>query len=249
MLTMVAAPIARPSATLSAQAYHAIRRAILRREIAPGEKLNVRQLSERLSLSGTPIKEALLALSQEGLVTSLPRRGYFVPALDSAEQRELYLLRSVIEGLGARLAAQELAGNLETRLGDLLTQLERAAERADSEQYGQLDFELHQMIWEASQRPRLIKLAETLSGQIRLLMSRSNTLQGRLPSSLAEHRRIVAAIIRRDDAEAEREMRAHLDQAAQLMDQQADPPGPVEPKKSRSRPKTSPPTRRLHDAP
>ncbi|GAA4000464.1 GntR family transcriptional regulator [Deinococcus rubellus] len=246
MLNMVAAPIARSSATLSAQAYHAIRRAILRREIAPGEKLNVRQLSERLSLSGTPIKEALLALSQEGLVTSLPRRGYFVPALDSAEQRELYLLRSVIEGLGARLAAQELASDLETRLGHLLTQLERAAETEDIEQYGQLDFELHQAIWEASQSPRLIKLAETLSGQIRLLMSRSNTLQGRLPSSLAEHRRIVTAIVSRDEGEAEREMRAHLEQAAQLMNREADPPSPAEPQRSPSRPtepKPSPPRR------
>lgn len=222
MLHLAVLPIERPSATLSAQAYHAIRRAILRREIAAGQKLNVRELSERLSLSGTPIKEALLALSQEGLVTSLPRRGYFVPALDLAEQRELYLLRSVIEGLGARLAAQELASDLShdwaARLGDLLTQLERAAEAGDSEQYGQLDFELHQAIWEASQSPRLIKLAETLSGQIRLLMSRSNTLQGRLPSSLTEHRRIVAAILSGDASGAEREMRDHLEQTLHLMD-------------------------------
>ena len=110
-----------------------------------------------------------------------------------------------------------------------------------------MNFELHQAIWEASQSPRLIKLAETLSGQIRLLMSRSNTLQGRLPSSLAEHRRIVAAIVRRDEAEAEREMRAHLEQAAQLMTRQAAAPGPAQPTTSQSRPET--PTRRLKHAP
>ena len=220
MLKLAVSPIARPSATLSAQAYHAIRSAILRRDIAQGEKLNVRQLSERLSLSGTPVKEALLALSQEGLVTSLPRRGYFVPALSHTEQRELYLLRSVIEGLGARLAAQQLSAELAARLTDLLAQFASACELEDSELYGNLDFELHQVIWEASRSPRLIKLAETLSGQIRLLMSRSNTLQGRLPSSLTEHRRIVAALLAGDDAGAETEMRAHLEQAAQLMDKQ-----------------------------
>ncbi|AFZ69335.1 GntR family transcriptional regulator [Deinococcus peraridilitoris] len=223
MITLDARPVLRERSTLSAEAYTVIRAAILRRELHPGKKLNVRELSERLDLSATPVKEALLALSQEGLVLSIPRRGYFVPSIDSSEIMDLYLLRSVIEGLGARLATQHANHQTDHTLLDILGELDSAANTEHTEQYGNLDFRLHQTIWEASGSSRLIKTAETLSGQIRLLMSHSNELPNRLTTSIEEHQRIVDAILNRDAARAEQEMRHHLENAARLMSDS--PPG------------------------
>ncbi len=210
-------PIARAGTTLSTETYHAIRNVILEQQIRPGEKLNVRKLSQLLDLSGTPVKEALSALSQEGLVISIPRRGYFVPSLKPEEVQELYLLRSVIEGLGARLTAQRSTPETHQQLRLHLAALEKAAGKHSWEEYGQHDFELHQMIWNASQSPRLIKTAETLSGQIRLMISQSNLLPNRMASSKEEHRAIVEAIAAGDGVRAEDSMRRHLEHTAELM--------------------------------
>jgi DNA-binding GntR family transcriptional regulator len=203
--------------TLNREAYKALRKAILGRKLPPGSKLVVRVLAEELGLSPTPIKEALAALEREGLVQAIPHRGYFVSNPSPEDMREIYSLREVLEGLAARLAVEHNGKSLPRRLEKILVQQRKAAQAGDLEAYGDLDLEFHKTLWEASRNKRLLAVAESIDGQIRLLINSSAVIPGRLPLSLAEHEAVLEAVSRHDAEAAEAAMRAHVQRAREAL--------------------------------
>jgi DNA-binding GntR family transcriptional regulator len=199
--------------TLSQEAYRALRSAILDRRFPPGSKLVVRVLAEDLGLSPTPIKEALAALEREGLVVAVPHRGYRVPRITLQDAEELYALREVVEGLAAGLAAQRAADRLGAQLNGLLSRQRACARTGNVERYGDLDLAFHRCLREAAGSGRLARVAESFDGQIRMLISTSAKLPGRLTASLKEHVAIARAVKARNPAAAEAAMRHHVRQA------------------------------------
>lgn len=196
--------------TLSREAYRALRSAILERRLRPGRKLVVRVLAEEMGLSPTPIKAALAALEREGLVVGVPHHGYSVPEPTLADIEELYALREVVEGLAASLAAARAEAPLDAQLDHLLRQQRGCVAAGDVERYGDLDLAFHRALREAARNARLMRVAEAFNGQIRLLISTSARLPGRLATSMREHEAIVEAVRTRDPALAESAMRHHV---------------------------------------
>jgi DNA-binding GntR family transcriptional regulator len=203
--------------TLSREAYRALRSAILDRRLPAGRKLVVRVLSEDLGLSPTPIKEALAALEREGLVVAVPHRGYFVPEITPRDAEELYALREVVEGLAAGRAAQRVNERLTAQLDRLLERQRACVRNGDVQHYGDLDMAFHRLLRQASDNSRLARVAESFDGQIRLLISTSAQLPGRLSSSLQEHAAIVRALKAGDAQAAEAAMRHHVRQAGRAV--------------------------------
>ena len=203
--------------SLSREAYRALRSAILNRELAPGSKVSVRPLSEALGLSPTPIKEALLALEREGLVTAITNRGYYVPTFGAIDVPEIYELREALESLSARLAVRRGDPALPAKLNALLKEQRSCARHEDLEHYGDLDLEFHRALWEASGNRRLVQTAETLAGQLRLLISTSAIVPGRLDASLAEHGEIIDSVKEGKEARAARAMSKHVQRAGQAL--------------------------------
>ncbi len=204
--------------TLNREAYKALRQAILGRKIPPGRKLVVRVLAEDLGLSPTPVKEALSALEREGLVVAVPHRGYFVLEPGLEDVREIYSLREVLEGLAARLAVQNNGRTLLKKLERLFKKQCEAAEKRDIETYGDLDLAFHRCFWEASGSKRLLAAAETIDGQIRMLINSSAAIPGRLPKSRAEHEAILQAVRDKDLEAVEVAMRTHVRNAGQALE-------------------------------
>ncbi|GEM82454.1 GntR family transcriptional regulator [Meiothermus hypogaeus] len=204
--------------TLNREAYKALRQAILSRKIPPGQKLVVRVLAEDLGLSPTPVKEALSALEREGLVVAVPHRGYFVLEPSLEDVREIYSLREVLEGLAARLAVENDGKALLRRLERLFEKQGEAAEQGDIDTYGDLDLAFHRTIWEASGSKRLLATAETIDGQIRMLINSSAAIPGRLPLSRAEHKAILQAARDKDPEAAETAMRTHVRNAGRALE-------------------------------
>lgn len=199
--------------TLSREARRVLRSAILGRRLHAGQKLVVRVLAEDLGLSPTPVKEALAALEREGLVVAVPHRGYRVPTLTPHDIEELYALREVLEGLAAALAARQGDERCRAQLERLLARQRVCVKAGDVEGYGDLDLAFHRCMREASGNARLSRVAESFNGQIRMLISTSAQLPGRLPVSLQEHKAIVRAVKAQDPAAAEAAMRHHVQQA------------------------------------
>ncbi|AWR87311.1 GntR family transcriptional regulator [Meiothermus taiwanensis] len=204
--------------TLNREAYKALRQAILGRKIPPGQKLVVRVLAEELGLSPTPVKEALAALEREGLVVAVPHRGYFVLEPSLEDVREIYSLREVLEGLAARLAVENNGRALLRKLERLFEKQCEAAEQGDIEAYGDLDLAFHRTFWEAAGSKRLLATAETIDGQIRMLINSSAAIPGRLPQSRAEHQAILQAVRDKDPQAAETAMRTHVRNAGQALE-------------------------------
>src|SRR5437870_10914880 len=93
-----------------------IREAIIDGRVEPGRRLKEEELARELGISRTPVREALLILQAEGLVVGTPNRGAIVRAHDSDDLRDLYDLRALLEGHGARLAAARISDEEVERL-------------------------------------------------------------------------------------------------------------------------------------
>lgn len=202
---------------LSQQAYRELRSAILARRFDPGAKLVVRTLAEQLELSPTPVKEALTTLAKEGLVRSISHRGFFVAALDAGDVEEIFDIRELLEGLAVGLVAPRATPELVSRLSALIDRQTLVGREGDYERYGDLDMTFHRLIWQESGNGRLLEIAESLTGQVRLLISTSAKVPGRLERSLGEHRRIVHSIAERDAGGAREVMKEHVRNAGRAL--------------------------------
>jgi len=101
---------------LSARVYNQIKTLILCNEILPGQKLHHQQLSERLGVSRTPVREALTRLVQEGYVSFLPNRGFTCKEIRMQEAEELYELREALEAFAVEKAIANLTDAALARL-------------------------------------------------------------------------------------------------------------------------------------
>jgi len=179
--------------------------------LLPGERLREVDLSERLGVSRTPVREAIRQLEADGLVTHVPRQGATVRSLNYAEVMELYEMRAVLEGTAARLAARA-ASDVELDELDMLN--DRLAEAGTGPDAAQINRVFHATVLDAAKNRFLTKSMLSLQKAL-LILGPSQLLDGdRAKAAVAEHRRIMAALKARDGALAETEMRAHI-QAAQ----------------------------------
>src|ERR671918_1235958 len=111
---------ARGSENLSARVYSQIKNLILCNEVLPGQKLHHQDLSERLGVSRTPVREALTRLVQEGYVSFLPNRGFTCKEIRMQEAEELYELREALEAFALEKAIATLT---DQALHDLRTKM------------------------------------------------------------------------------------------------------------------------------
>ncbi|NOD64419.1 MULTISPECIES: GntR family transcriptional regulator [unclassified Ruegeria] len=181
--------------------------------LLPGDRLREIELSERLGVSRTPVREAIRQLEADGLVTHVPRQGATVRSLDYAEVMELYEMRAVLEGTAARLAARA-ASDIELDELDILN--DRLAEAGTGPDAAQINRVFHATLLDATKNRFLAKSMLSLQKAL-LILGPSQLLDSeRAAAAVTEHRRIMAALKARDGASAETEMRAHI-QAAQRM--------------------------------
>jgi DNA-binding GntR family transcriptional regulator len=200
----------RSRTTLSEHAHDTLRDLIVRGEMAPGTRLSEPELTQRLGLGRTPLREALLRLVQDGLVAIYPQSGSFVTPIDLTQIEEAQFVRERLEcGIIRRVAVQAdkraLAG-----LRQLLQRQEQAAGDDDAEQFHQLDEALHESFCAIAGWPdvwRLIHRSKVHLDRVRRL---SLPLAGHMPHLIAQHRAIVDAVETQDADGAEAAMRGHL---------------------------------------
>ncbi len=181
--------------------------------LLPGDRLREIELSERLGVSRTPIREAIRQLEADGLVTHVPRLGATVRSLDYAEVMELYEMRAVLEGTAARLAARAAS---DVELDELEVLNVRLAEAGTGLDAARINRIFHATLLDAAKNRFLAKSMLSLQKAL-LILGPSQLLDSdRTETAVAEHRHIMAALKSRDGAAAETEMRAHI-QAAQRM--------------------------------
>ena len=196
--------------TTAADAYDAIRARILSGAIAPGDRLREIALADEMGLSRTPVREAMRRLEQDGLVEHVPHRGAIVRTLDPQQVTELYLIREVLEGTAARLAAQQASAAEVEALRALLATQPGEAEDAGGVEASRRNAVFHRAIRDAAHNRFLLRAMEGVTASLALLGPTTLGMPGRIPEAAAEHAAILEAIAGRDGDAAEAAARAHI---------------------------------------
>ncbi len=208
--------------TRADEAFDCLQTAIVKGELAPGEKIGEVELCERFNLTRGPLREALGRLESRGLLVRRPHAGVKVVSVSAQELLELYHIREVMEGLAARQAAQRMTDQEISDLQVTLDSHEALIEEARGQAYYQAegDYDFHYRIATGS---RNTKLAQMLLGDlyymVRMYRYRLSTSSGRPHRALGEHRRIVEAIAQRDGQLAEILMKRHINAARENIEQ------------------------------
>lgn len=198
------------------RAYRELKFRILEGRLPPGTTLLETEVAALLSMSRTPIREALIKLDEEGLVRVRPRHGVTVRSQSLDDLAEIYEVFSALEVVAARLLARRGLSEAEIeRLNGLMAQMERATKRDDIAQWSQLDDNFHSEIVALCGNSRLqTTLRQYWDQQYRARMA-IVPLRPRPSQSDEEHRAIVAAIAAGNCDEAGRLHQMHRDRTDQ----------------------------------
>ena len=189
--------------------------AILSGKIAPGTRLREETLAEEFSVSRTPIREALIALSANGLVVVEPNRGSTVLQLTASDVAEVYHLRALLESESAALAARRSTRETAELLAKACDRMAELHAAPASEQLAADTF-FHYTIAEASGSPRLHALVRQVSAIPEAYRSSLPYTSGDMTEAERQHRAIAAAIGAHSQAEARELMRSHVAWAGRL---------------------------------
>ena len=176
----------------------------------PGNRLVESELAERFGVSRTPIREALQRLETQSLLTR-DGRSLIVASLDHNQMAELYVVRTELEGLAARLAAQH-ASVEEVNVLQQMVDADRMRV-SDAAALARLNKRFHNQLHLASHNRFLVQQLDLVYRSMALLATTSLAVEGRGPVALDEHQAIVTALSDRDGAAAYEAVKQHLSQA------------------------------------
>jgi DNA-binding GntR family transcriptional regulator len=196
--------------SLRDQALTAIRQALITGRIVPGTVYSAASLAVELGVSNSPVREAMLALVDDGLMEAVPNRGYRPVTLTDADLAEIAQIRLLLEVPAAGLAAQTGLGDRIGELSGLVAAIEQSAAAGDLYANLEADRRFHLLLVEACGNGRLTGMVARLRDQTRLYNLPALAASGALVVSAAEHGPILDAIAGGDGARAEGLMRAHL---------------------------------------
>jgi len=189
----------------------ALRAAIISGEMEPGAVYSAPSLGARFGVSATPVREAMLDLVKEGLVTSLPNKGFRVTEVSDADLDDITQLRLLIEPPTVRAVVPLIPAEDLPELRRMAQDIVDGADNGDLISYTEADRLFHIRILEYSGNRRLVEMISELRSHTRLLGLAPLVERGALRDSSLEHLTLVDLIEARDEAGAEALMRQHIE--------------------------------------
>ena len=199
-----------PRKSAPRDAYGLILNAIDIGDFRPGDRLVESDLADRFGVSRTPIREALQRLETQALLAR-DGRSLIVAALDHTQMAELYAVRTELEALAARLAARHGTVEEVRVLGQMVDEDARLIDDPDA--LARANRRFHSQIHLASHNRYLVQQLDLVHRSMALLATTSLAAEGRGPTAMAEHERIVQAIEAGDGEAADIALRDHISQA------------------------------------
>jgi DNA-binding GntR family transcriptional regulator len=200
-----------PKNTKKSIVYDQLKRSIISGEISAGTILNEAELVQSLGVGKTPIREALIMLSHEGLVDAMPRVGYVVTRLTIQDMLEIFALRILLEVDAIGMAAERITENDIHKLEDN-NKREAALAKGKAgtslkEQGYQLNREFHLIIAQATGNQRLVRLIQDLIDDLERALSFDPYI-----ADPSQHGGIIQCLKSRDKTKAQAAMREHIEE-------------------------------------
>jgi DNA-binding GntR family transcriptional regulator len=203
----------RSDASLSVQVYEGIRAAITATNLYEIDEANLRlderELAAHLGVSRTPIREALVRLEHEGLVRSIPRRGYYIARKSKADLLEIIVVWAALESMAARLVALQASDAAIASLRTIFATFDGERIAAKLDEYSDANIHFHQRIIELSGCEQLRKTADSIFIHVRSIRHRTIAENRRFEKSIVDHLQIIESLEARDADLAERLVRDH----------------------------------------
>ena len=208
--TTMAQIIQIPRPALHDQVVGRLRTMLVEGSIAPGAKLNERELAERLNVSRTPLREAIKLLAAEGLVDLLPNRGAVAVKLTELDVQHTFEVLATLEGRSGELAAERATDAERTELRALHYEMLAAHARHDLSAYYRLNAQIHAAINAAARNPVLTAAYHSINARVQALRFRTNQSHVEWKRAVGEHERMLAALDARDAAALRQVLVEHL---------------------------------------
>lgn len=190
--------------------FNTLRRAILKGELEPGERLMEIALANKLGVSRTPIREAIRKLELEGLVVMIPRKGAEVARITEKDLRDVLEVRTSLEKLAIELTCDRIS---DEEILDLRETCQAFADSLGSEELttmAEKDVAFHDVLFRATKNARLIQILNNLREQMyRYRLEYLKDVEAR-PRLVEEHKQILDAVIRKDKEEAVQLIQEHI---------------------------------------
>ena len=199
--------------SLEEKVYHSLEQQILSGKFKAGEALTEVKLAKSLGVSRTPVREALQRLGREGLIRLVPNKGAVVVGISEKDLIDIYKIRMRLEGLAARIAAENANEELRKKLSENVDLTSFYMQKGNIEKLKDLDSDFHDIIYRSCESRMLGKTLSELHRYIVSYRKLSLSAEGRLERSLAEHREICSAIESGDGDAADSLMSAHDERA------------------------------------
>ena len=217
---MTADIIAIPRAALHEQATQRLRQMLVEGQIAPGAKLNERELCEALNVSRTPLREAIKTLAAEGLVELLPNRGAIAVALSEADVLNTFEVMAGLEGMSGELAAQRITESELNEIKAMHFEMLAAYTRRDLSAYYRLNAAIHRAINAAARNPVLSAIYTQVNARLQALRFRSNQDGEKWKHAVEEHEQMIAALQAHDPVAMRAVLAVHLDHKREVVMEQ-----------------------------
>lgn len=199
--------------SLGSRVFQQIREDILNGRYKENDELRENTIGKELGVSRTPVREALRQLELEGLVAIVPNRGAYVTGISRKDIWDIYRIRSMLEGLCARWAAENITEKELDRLEEaiLLSEFQMKKESGFSaDQVAALDGRFHTILYDASGSRILSHVLKDFHRYVQRARTFSVVSQERARKSIREHRQILRAIRDRDGEMAEQLANEHI---------------------------------------
>lgn len=181
--------------------------------LLPGDAVDEYVLASQHGVSRTPVREALLLLKAQGLLSSLPRGGMIVAKMDLQQLLSLWELLAEMEAIAVRLACERMSADELQSLCDVHKRSEAFAAKEDIIGWQDSNAQFHEIIYKAARNPYLRQEVHRLRGQIGAYRRHAFGAIGRTHTSYEQHGDIVAAMMKRDAQGASAAMIRHLQPA------------------------------------
>lgn len=196
--------------SLTERIYQHVKERILNNGFHPGERLQEQEVADQLSVSRTPVREAINRLGAEGLLTIIPRRGVFVTKPNVKDITDIYDVREALEVLALELSIPRMTDEDNQILQQIMDEFKCAYEQQKFDRCFELDRTFHDHIIQLSNNSKLVDFNEQMGAFVsvtRLMHCDDEGLQTR---TYQEHMKILQALINRDKEGAVHYLREHI---------------------------------------
>ena len=210
--------MAEDHSSLSAKVFHSIREDILNGKYQANEELKEKNIGEELGVSRTPVREALRQLELEGLVHIIPNKGAFVENVTLKDIKDIYEIRTLLEGLCARWAAENITKEQLEELEETVFLSDFHYSKENWDQILVLDNRFHEIVYEACGSKELTRVLRDYHHYLQRIRRITLEQKERARASTDEHRSIAEALKARDAATAEECAKLHIKNTISNMD-------------------------------